>query len=119
MFRHFGVFDTIRPEWSEAERDWEKAYFREGTGQRRTHIHVRVEGRANQRYALIFRDYLRAHPEISGHYAAMKYRMAEYFGPTNERERDVEGKDPLVNLIATLARAWAEATEWRSGTSDL
>jgi GrpB-like predicted nucleotidyltransferase (UPF0157 family) len=33
---------------------------REAEGKRRTHVHVRERGRFNQRYALLFRDYLRA-----------------------------------------------------------
>jgi len=118
VFRHHGVYDTVRPDWSNDERDWEKAYFREGAGQKRTHIHVRAEGRANQRYALIFRDYLRAHPKIATHYAAMKYQMAAYFGSSNDRTRYGDGKDPMVDLIATLAKEWAEQTGWNAGTSD-
>lgn len=51
VVRHHGVYDTVRPEWSNNEQDWEKVYFREGEGQKRTHIHVRANGRANQRYA--------------------------------------------------------------------
>src|SRR5262245_53655063 len=43
------------------ETEWQKLYFRPPAGQRRTNTHVRVQGRANQRYALLFRDYLRAH----------------------------------------------------------
>src|SRR5262245_34823542 len=44
------------------EADWTKLYFRAPEGQRRTHTHVRALGRPNQRYPLLFRDYLRAHP---------------------------------------------------------
>lgn len=119
QFRHFGIYDTIRPEWSEAEGDWEKLFFREGVGEKRTHIHIRADGRANQRYALIFRDYLRAHPHIAAHYAAMKYQMADYFGATNDRQRYVDGKDPMVNLIATLAQEWATQTGWVVEDSEL
>ncbi len=117
-FGHYGVYDTIRPDWSTADRDWEKAYFRESNGQKRTHIHIRANGRANQRYALVFRDYLRAHPKIATHYAAMKYKMADYFGQSEDRALYGEGKDPMVNLIATLAKEWVEKTEWEAGPSD-
>jgi GrpB-like predicted nucleotidyltransferase (UPF0157 family) len=118
-FRPDAGRDDLRPEWSSDPQDWEKAYFREGAGQKRTHIHVRVLGRANQRYALIFRDYLRTHPKIARHYATMKYQMAAYFGPSNDRFRYTEGKDPMVDLIATLAKEWAEESEWQIGLSDM
>ncbi len=39
-------------------RDWIKWVFKPPAGQRPTNLHVR---RANQRYALLFRDYLRTH----------------------------------------------------------
>jgi GrpB-like predicted nucleotidyltransferase (UPF0157 family) len=40
------------------DADWEKWAFIELAGQRLTNTHVRVQGRANQRYALLFRDCL-------------------------------------------------------------
>jgi GrpB-like predicted nucleotidyltransferase (UPF0157 family) len=116
---YFGILDTIRPEWSQNERDWEKAYFRQGAGERRIHIHVRANGRANQRYALTFRDYLRHHPKVAHHYAEMKYKMAEYFGHLEDHTFYIEGKDPIVNLIATLAKEWAEQTGWVVEKTDL
>jgi GrpB-like predicted nucleotidyltransferase (UPF0157 family) len=57
--------------------EWEKWYFDAPPGQRRTHTHVRVAGRANQRYALLFRDYLRSHPATAESYAELKRRLAQ------------------------------------------
>src|SRR3990172_9167896 len=37
---------------------WSKLLFVQPEGQRRANIHVRVEDRPNQRFALLFRDYL-------------------------------------------------------------
>ncbi len=42
-----------------------QALFRQPEGQRRTHDHVREPGRANQRYALVFRDDLRSDIRIA------------------------------------------------------
>jgi GrpB-like predicted nucleotidyltransferase (UPF0157 family) len=118
-FGYLGITDTIRPEWSTTEADWEKGYFRQGVGERRLHIHVRADGRANQRYALLFRDYLRHHPKVAHHYAELKYKMADYFGHLEDHSFYIEGKDPMVNLIATLAKEWGEQTNWVVGTSEL
>lgn len=118
VFRHYGVYDDIRPDWSTEARDWEKAYFRERDGQKRTHIHVRIDGRANQRYALIFRDYLRTHPRVAAHYADMKAIMVKYVGHLENRALYGDGKDPMVDLIALYAKEWAEQNAWQPGPSD-
>ena len=44
----------------ETDVELRKLYMREPEGERRAHIHIREMGRFNQRYALLFRDYLRA-----------------------------------------------------------
>src|SRR6266540_1980058 len=58
-FRHGTAFehDLFRKK-SEADPELRKLYMREPEGERRTHIHIRERGRFNQRYALLFRDYL-------------------------------------------------------------
>ena len=43
--------------------DLSKKYFREKPGQKRVHIHFRKEGSWSEQFALLFRDYLRAHPD--------------------------------------------------------
>ena len=78
---------SVTPYWKAArsrpahvdgpETEWDKLLFLPPPGQRRTHTHVRVQGRANQRYALLFRDYLRAHPAIAEAYAELKRRLAQ------------------------------------------
>ena len=57
--------------------DWNKWVFKPPAGQRPTNLHVRVAGRPNQRYALLFRDYLRTHPNTAGAYAELKHRLAQ------------------------------------------
>ena len=47
-----------------------KRYFREPPGGRRTHLHVRLRGHWSEQFALLFRDYLRAHPAAAARYAA-------------------------------------------------
>ena len=46
---------------------WAKWVFKPAAGQRPTNLHVRISGRPNQRYALLFRDYLRNHPPQQAH----------------------------------------------------
>jgi len=97
------------------ENDWEKWYFREPAGGRPTNTHVRVAGRPNQRYPLLFRDYLRAHPFTAAAYAELKRRLAA--GLANPRTYP-DVKDPAVDLIYLAAEEWATATGWQPGPSD-
>lgn len=54
--------------------DWIKRYWL--SPEPRAHLHVREAGRANQRYALLFRDYLRAHPTAAAAYERAKRALA-------------------------------------------
>lgn len=107
--------DHRPPNFTGPEADWEKLFFRPPPGQRPTNTHVRVQGRANQRYALLFRDYLRAHPATAGAYAELKRRLAQYLA---DPQMYPEVKDPAVDLIYLAAEDWAAVTHWRPGPSD-
>ncbi len=91
--------------------DWEQRYFRPPAGQRPTHVHVRVQGRPNWRYALLFRDFLRARPDTAAAFAEAKRRLAAGLRP--ERGLYAVVKDPMVDLIYLAAEAWAEHEGWR------
>lgn len=97
------------------ETEWDKLLFLPPPGQRRTHTHARVQGRANQRYALLFRDYLRGHPATVEAYAELKRRLAQYLA---DPQMYPEVKDPAVDLIYLAAEDWAAVTNWRAGPSD-
>lgn len=90
--------------------EWQKWYFRAPRGQRPTNTHVRVAGRANQRYALLFRDFLRSQPDYAEAYARLKMRLAENL--TNKSNYP-DVKDPAVDLIYFAAEKWAEENGWR------
>ena len=68
--------DHVPPGVTAQPGDWEKLYFQNGPGARRAHIHVRVLGAPNERYPLLFRDYLRAHPASSAALAGIKRDQA-------------------------------------------
>jgi GrpB-like predicted nucleotidyltransferase (UPF0157 family) len=93
------------------DRDWEKRMYRPAPGGRRINLHVRRAGSANGRYALLFRDYLRAHPLASGAYAQAKKALAQH-GPTDwDLYYDV--KDPICDIIMAGAEDWAASSRWR------
>ena len=81
-----------------------KRYFREAPGQRRTHIHVRRWGSWAEQFALLFRDYLRVHPDDVKRYAALKYSLAERYG--EDRHAYTEAKAPLIWEIIMTPSQW-------------
>ena len=85
------------------------------TDGRRVHVHVREAGRWNQRYALLFRDYLRAHPATAAAYADAKRRLAAL---PIDRRTYAETKDPLCDLVMLPAEQWGAQTGWQPPPSD-
>ena len=109
------VADHCPPNFIGPETEWEKLLFRPPLGQRRTHVHVRVQGRANQRYPLLFRDYLRTHTATANAYAELKRRLARNLA---DPQTYPDVKDPAVDLIYLAAEDWAVATDWLPGPAD-
>ena len=89
---------------------WRKRYARELDGARRTHIHLRIRGLPNQRYALLFRDYLRANPAAAGSYALIKRELAARHADDVDAYYAI--KDPVCDLIFDAAELWAARTGW-------
>ncbi len=111
-----GVWRDHRPPHAPGpDTEWAKWFFAPPNGQRRTNTHVRITGRANQRYPLLFRDYLRAHPATAEAYAELKRRLAQNLADSDTYP---EVKDPAVDLIYLAAEEWASVTHWQVGPSD-
>lgn len=109
---HAGATADHVPPGLEARPDaWRKLLFKNPPGQRRAHIHVRVRGAANQRYALLFRDHLRAQPATAQAYGELKRRLAAALANADDYP-DV--KDPAVDLVYLAAEAWAAASGWQN-----
>ena len=104
------VHDHAPPTATDGD-DWRKLYYRPPAGMRPTHLHVRRAGSANGRYALLCRDYLRAHPLAAGAYAQVKLALARQDAYDWDRYYDV--KDPVCDIIMAGAEDWAAATGWR------
>jgi GrpB-like predicted nucleotidyltransferase (UPF0157 family) len=106
----FDLFRTL----SDTDPELRKLYLREPEGEPRVHIHVREQGRFNQRYALLFRDYLRSSQQVSAEYELLKRRAAQIFPDS------IEGylflKDPVLHILYAAASLWAEQVDWAPGT---
>lgn len=81
---------------------WEKFYLNGAPFSFKANIHVRVKGRHNQAYPLIFRDYLRANPTVAAAYAETKIRLAAHLKDDIDTYCDL--KDPVCDIILEQAK---------------
>ena len=76
---------------------WHKRFHASADPGRPTHVHIRVDGWPNQRFALLFVDWLAANPGMRTEFVAAKRS-----GTTQQWFADAHRR----------AWAWAEATDW-------
>ena len=85
-----------------------KRYFREPPGTRRTYIHVRRAGSFSEQLALLFRDFMRTHPDWAQRYATLELALAERHA--NDRHRCTDRKQPFTWEALAQADNWAQRT---------
>lgn len=66
------------------------------------HIHVVQHGGEEHLRPIIFRDYLRAHPEVARQYGELKYALAERF--RHDRQAYNQAKTDFIRSIEARAR---------------
>jgi GrpB-like predicted nucleotidyltransferase (UPF0157 family) len=91
---------------------WAKFTFAQPEGERRANVHVRILGNPNQRYALLFRDYLRAHPNSVKTIELIKRELVKRHADDEDAYYDI--KDPVYDLIWDAAQDWARENGWMS-----
>ncbi len=89
----------------------QKLYFREKAGCREVHIHIREVERANQIYALVFRDFLRCNLQVREAYAAIKKELSIHFSQDDISYYAI--KDPFMDTIYVAAKLWSVQCKWR------
>jgi GrpB-like predicted nucleotidyltransferase (UPF0157 family) len=110
------MMDHVPPGWDNTAAEWQKLYFRAPERQRPTRLHVREAGRANQRYALMVRDNLRAAPTTAAAYAQVKEALTRLH--PEDQAAYYEVKDPVCDIIIEAAERWAAETGYVPGPSD-
>ncbi|GAB7040141.1 MULTISPECIES: GrpB family protein [Catenuloplanes] len=89
---------------------WAKRYWnRRVPGLDEINLHCRRTGSPNERLALLFRDWFRAHPAAIPAYARFKQQLAAVVADVAVY---TDLKDPVVDLVIVSAEQWAEATGW-------
>ena len=102
------VRDHVPAGWKGPVDAWDKRLYARLEG-RIAHLHVRISGSPSERYALLFRDYLRADEDARDRWATVKARVA---AESESRDAYAGAKDPLTDDLMTDAERWAHASGW-------
>ncbi len=94
-----------------------KQYFRESLGTRREHVHVRKAGSWGEQFALLVRDYMRAHPDEAALYASLKRDLAERY--RHDRHGYTQAKSPFIWSVMQRATDWSQEIGWEPRPSDV
>ncbi len=93
--------------------EWGKRLHRSADPGRHANVHVRVEGSAGWRLALLFPDWLRAHPDERDDYLALKQKLAHQFQADDNSVNYADAKEPWFDTAAERAEEWARRTGWQ------
>ncbi|WP_419775708.1 GrpB family protein [Microbacterium oxydans] len=97
------------------DADWEKRIYASADSGQRVIVHVRRSGAANWRYALLFRDWLRASPGPRAEYAALKTKLATVHGTDAHFDDYARAKDHWFDRAQAAMEKWAQSTGWGMG----
>ena len=92
---------------------WHKRFHASADPGRPTNIHVRVAGRPNQQFALLFTDWLDENPAARSDYLAAKRAAAAH--ARSDLGAYAAAKEPWFLDGYRRAWAWADATGWQPG----
>ncbi|WP_017199704.1 dephospho-CoA kinase [Arthrobacter sp. M2012083] len=106
------IEDTPKPSHP-VPAHWQKRLHANADPGRPVNLHVRVAGSPGWRYALLFRDWLRAEPPAVALYQAHKQELAAAHAADHGTGDYSEAKEPWFTEVAwPLMNAWAERTGW-------
>lgn len=88
------------------ESKWHKRFHASADPGRPTSVHLRVDGWPNQRFALLFRDWLIADAEVRADYSALEQRVG-VAGHAN-----AEARESWFAQAYPRALSWAQETGW-------
>jgi GrpB-like predicted nucleotidyltransferase (UPF0157 family) len=103
------AWDHVPPGTAGAPGRWLKLLGSPPEDERDANIHVRVAGSPNERFALLFRDFMRAHPDAREAWGIFKRELARIADNVQDY---VEVKDPATDMVMVVAEKWAADTGW-------
>ena len=105
------AYDHVPAGRNDSQEQWAKRFWsRDDHPGGAVNLHVRVIGSANERLALLFRDWFRSHPAAVPAYAEFKRRLAAL---TPDTFSYADAKDPVVDVVIVAAENWAASVGWQ------
>jgi GrpB-like predicted nucleotidyltransferase (UPF0157 family) len=101
--------DHLPAGWTDDPDRWSKLVFASPPDVRTCNVHVRVAGSPNERYALLFRDFLRADAPARIAWGRFKSELA---AQTNTLAGYGAVKDPATDVLLAHADVWAARVGW-------
>ena len=101
--------DHVPAGWVGNPEEWSKLVFAPPSNSRPSNVHVRRCGSPNERYALLFRDFLRADDGARDAWGRFKTQLAV---ATRSLSDYGAVKDPATDVLLALAERWATDTAW-------
>jgi dephospho-CoA kinase len=97
--------------------DWQKRFHANADPGRDVNLHVRAAGSAGWRFALCFRDWLRADPAAAAEYLALKRRLAAAHSNDGSTAGYADAKEDWFTAAAAPLERWAERSGWQAPSS--
>lgn len=111
--------DTPKPSHPDPD-DWQKRFHANSDPGRPVNLHVRVAGSPGWRYALMFRDWLRADPGARALYGDHKLELADAYAADSDTAGYADAKEPWFGDVAwPRMEEWAARTGWAPPSYDL
>jgi GrpB-like predicted nucleotidyltransferase (UPF0157 family) len=107
--QEWNLRDHVPAGWTGDPARWAKLVFGPPPDARDSNVHVRVAGAPNERYALLFRDFLRADAPARLAWSRFKSQLAEH---TDTLAGYGAVKDPATDLLLAFAEGWAQDFGW-------
>lgn len=109
-------FPRLAGEWVDDAQDgdgtWPKRLHVGADPKRPVNLHVRSVETPAWRLALLFRDFVRAHPDERDDYRDVKLRLADAHAADGNVAAYADEKQDWVNGAFVRAEKWAETTGW-------
>lgn len=92
---------------------WQKRFHANADPGRAVNLHIRIAGSPGWRYALMFRDWLRADAQAREAYSSHKRVLAARFAEDQDTAGYADAKEPWFTDVAwPRMEAWADRTGW-------
>jgi GrpB-like predicted nucleotidyltransferase (UPF0157 family) len=101
--------DHVPAGWVGNPEEWSKLVFAPPSTSRPSNVHVRRRGSPNERYALLFRDFLRADDGARDAWGRFKSQLAM---ATRNLSDYGAVKDPATDVLLALGERWATDSDW-------